>query len=47
MREKSDKKKELIYRDELPASVLEELTLEVIQLKSRFRAQVAAAAKRS
>jgi len=45
LREKSDKKKELIYRDELPASVLQELVRKVIQLKTQLRAQAGAAAQ--
>ncbi len=44
LHEKIDRKKEFLYKDELPASVLEELALEVMQLKSRIRAQAAAQA---
>jgi hypothetical protein len=45
LHEKIDRKKELLHNDELPASVLEELTVEVIKLKLQLRAQVAAAAR--
>jgi hypothetical protein len=41
LHEKIDRKKELLYKDELPASVLEELALQVMRLKARIRAQAA------
>jgi hypothetical protein len=41
--EHSIKRKRLLYKDELPASVMEELALEVSQLKAQIRAQAAAA----
>jgi hypothetical protein len=41
LHEKISRKKELIYRNDLPASVLEELAIEVIQLKAKIRAQAA------
>lgn len=43
LHEKIDRKKELLYKNDLPASVLEELALEVMQLKARIRAQAAVA----
>jgi hypothetical protein len=43
LHEKIDRKKELLYKDELPASVMEELALEISQLKAQIRALVAAA----
>ena len=38
LHEKIDRKKELLYKDELPASVLKELALEISQLKAQIRA---------